>query len=91
MSHRCVLPFQLPCTIFKMFKDMEMCPTRSYTERCAGLVLAILQVIPQLQGNATDQTPPDLPSYLFKERIVYLVSFAKARSLPLSSTASSSC
>ena len=40
----------------------------------AGLVLAALQVIPQLQGDATDQTPPDLPSYLFKERIVYLVS-----------------
>ncbi len=33
----------------------------------------VLQVIPQLQGDATDQTPPDLPSYLFKERIVYLV------------------
>lgn len=38
------------------------------------LVLVTLQVIPQLQGDATDQTPPDLPSYLFKERIVYLVS-----------------
>ena len=34
---------------------------------------AALQVIPALQGDATDQTPPDLPSYLFKERIVYLV------------------
>lgn len=33
-----------------------------------------LQVIPQLSGDATSQTPPDLPSYLFKERIVYLVS-----------------
>ena len=33
-----------------------------------------MQVIPQLQGDATEQTPPDLPSYLFKERIVYLVS-----------------
>lgn len=33
-----------------------------------------VQVIPQLQGDATEQTPPDLPSYLFKERIVYLVS-----------------
>ena len=32
-----------------------------------------VQVIPQLQGDATEQTPPDLPSYLFKERIVYLV------------------
>lgn len=26
-----------------------------------------------LSGDATEQTPPDLPSYLFKERIVYLV------------------
>lgn len=32
-----------------------------------------LQVIPMLSGDATDQTPPDLPSFLFKERIVYLV------------------
>ena len=42
--------------------------------------LAALQVIPALQGDATDQTPPDLPSYLFKERIVYLVSIG-ARAL----------
>ena len=35
-----------------------------------------LQVIPALSGDATDQTPPDLPSYLFKERIVYLVRLA---------------
>ena len=27
-----------------------------------------------LQGDATEQTPPDLPSFLFKERIVYLVN-----------------
>ena len=27
-----------------------------------------------LQGDATEQTPPDLPSFLFKERIVYLVT-----------------
>ena len=50
----------------------------------AGLVLAALQVIPQLQGDATDQTPPDLPSYLFKERIVYLVSLLLRLSLLLS-------
>ena len=31
------------------------------------------QVIPMLSGDATEQTPPDLPSFLFKERIVYLV------------------
>jgi hypothetical protein len=32
-----------------------------------------LQVIPSLQGDASGQAPPDLPSYIFKERIVYLV------------------
>lgn len=32
----------------------------------------IMQVIPSLSGDATEQTPPDLPSYLFKEQIVYL-------------------
>ncbi len=37
-----------------------------------------LQVIPSLAGDATEQTPPDLPSYLFKERIVYLVRQAEA-------------
>jgi ATP-dependent Clp protease protease subunit len=30
------------------------------------------QVIPMLSGDATEQTPPDLPSYLFNERIVYI-------------------
>ena len=38
-----------------------------------------LQVIPALAGDATDQTPPDLPSYLFKERIVYVVSRSRGR------------
>jgi len=38
------------------------------------VTLQDLQVIPMLQGDATEQTPPDLPSFLFKERIVYLVS-----------------
>jgi ATP-dependent Clp protease protease subunit len=37
-----------------------------------NLYRGVLQVIPQLSGDATEQTPPDLPSYLFKERIVYL-------------------
>ena len=37
-------------------------------------LLIAAQVIPQLQGDANQQAPPDLPSYLFKERIVYLVS-----------------
>ena len=34
----------------------------------------IMQVIPSLQGDASTQSPPDLPSFIFKERIVYLVS-----------------
>eukprot|EP01023_Acetabularia_acetabulum_P032769 TRINITY_DN3060_c0_g1_i2.p1 TRINITY_DN3060_c0_g1~~TRINITY_DN3060_c0_g1_i2.p1 ORF type:complete len:229 (+),score=36.44 TRINITY_DN3060_c0_g1_i2:78-764(+) len=34
--------------------------------------LDVVAVIPMLSGDATEQTPPDLPSYLFKERIVYL-------------------
>jgi len=29
-------------------------------------------VIPSLQGDASTQAPPDLPSFIFKERIVYL-------------------
>lgn len=29
------------------------------------------------QGDASNQTPPDLPSFLFKERIVYLVRSQK--------------
>ena len=34
--------------------------------------MVVQNVIPMLSGDATEQTPPDLPSYLFKERIVYL-------------------
>jgi ATP-dependent Clp protease protease subunit len=34
--------------------------------------LARKQVIPSLQGDASTQSPPDLPSFIFKERIVYL-------------------
>ena len=33
----------------------------------------VTNVIPMLQGDSSQQLPPDLPSYLFKERIVYLV------------------
>ncbi len=39
----------------------------------------MVQVIPALSGDATEQTPPDLPSYLFKERIVYVVSWQPNR------------
>jgi ATP-dependent Clp protease protease subunit len=38
---------------------------------CAFLAL-LKQVIPSLQGDASTQSPPDLPSFIFKERIVYL-------------------
>lgn len=34
--------------------------------------LCITAVIPSLQGDASTQSPPDLPSYIFKERIIYL-------------------
>jgi|Transcript_7193 ATP-dependent Clp protease protease subunit len=34
--------------------------------------LKINAVIPSLQGDASTQSPPDLPSFIFKERIVYL-------------------
>jgi len=38
----------------------------------AGKRLDVTMVIPSLQGDASEQSPPDLPSFLFKERIVYL-------------------
>lgn len=44
---------------------------RTHAER--GTRLDVQAVIPMLQGDATEQTPPDLPSFLFKNRIVYLV------------------
>ena len=39
-----------------------------------------------LSGDATEQTPPDLPSFLFKERIVYLVRLSAAVSVLLSTS-----
>lgn len=38
----------------------------------ANSPIEINAVIPSLQGDASTQSPPDLPSYIFKERIVYL-------------------
>lgn len=35
-------------------------------------VFTYRQVIPFLRGNAWEQPPPDLASYLYKNRIVYL-------------------
>jgi hypothetical protein len=44
--------------------------SRSFRPVSKGL--KIEAVIPSLQGDASSQAPPDLPSYIFKERIVYL-------------------
>mmetsp|Transcript_13033 Transcript_13033/g.42978 ORF Transcript_13033/g.42978 Transcript_13033/m.42978 type:complete len:273 (+) Transcript_13033:12-830(+) len=38
----------------------------------AGQRLDVRAVIPQTSGEAREQAPPDLPSFLFKERIIYL-------------------
>lgn len=47
--------------------------TRARTAATAGVRrLNVEMVIPSLQGDASSQAPPDLPSFLFKERIVYL-------------------
>ncbi len=55
---------------------IQCCPQVKYVCSSASDpdLLPLPQVIPMLAGDATDQTPPDLPSFLFKERIVYLVS-----------------
>jgi len=44
----------------------------SRTKSVAQRQLHVTSVIPSLQGDASSQSPPDLPSYIFKERIVYL-------------------
>ncbi|KFM29272.1 ATP-dependent Clp protease proteolytic subunit-related protein 4, chloroplastic [Auxenochlorella protothecoides] len=54
----------LPCII-------SACSSRS-SRLIHPPLLGPSRSIPQLSGDATSQTPPDLPSYLFKERIVYL-------------------
>jgi len=41
--------------------------------RAASTATACLVVLTPPQGDASQQLPPDLPSFLFKERIVYLV------------------
>lgn len=45
---------------------------RNRSEERGHRHLGITSVIPSLQGDASSQSPPDLPSYIFKERIVYL-------------------
>ena len=58
--HRC-------CALLQAMQSADTLPD-------IEIMAAYAQVIPMLAGDATDQTPPDLPSFLFKERIVYLVS-----------------
>jgi len=52
--------------------DRQRNSTRKFRPVSKGLNLKIEAVIPSLQGDASSQAPPDLPSYIFKERIVYL-------------------
>lgn len=62
------------CAVF--MQVIQCCPQveHIYSSVSDPDLLPSPQVIPMLAGDATDQTPPDLPSFLFKERIVYLVS-----------------
>ncbi|TXG51227.1 hypothetical protein EZV62_023751 [Acer yangbiense] len=43
-----------------------------FTQRFSPLTYLVGQVIPYQMGSAWEQPPPDLASYLFKNRIVYL-------------------
>ncbi|KAK9846260.1 hypothetical protein WJX81_000224 [Elliptochloris bilobata] len=72
-QHGCLAPQRQVLTGWKI----AFCrPLQQRRGRCSAARpasrLDVQAVIPALQGDATDQTPPDLPSYLFKERIVYL-------------------
>ena len=58
------------CVVTRAVRDTRRL-VRTHAER--GTRLDVQAVIPMLQGDATEQTPPDLPSFLFKNRIVYLV------------------
>jgi len=49
--------------------------------RVASTASARTAVLTPLQGDASQQLPPDLPSFLFKERIVYLVRARAAATL----------
>lgn len=60
------------CSIGKQLLQHSSGCRRKPSQLCARHKLDVQAVIPQLSGDATEQTPPDLPSYLFKERIVYL-------------------
>lgn len=57
------------CTISKAQSNHRTQLCSRVSEKRAGV---ITNVIPSLQGDASTQTPPDLPSFIFKERIVYL-------------------
>mmetsp|Transcript_63794 Transcript_63794/g.154243 ORF Transcript_63794/g.154243 Transcript_63794/m.154243 type:complete len:253 (+) Transcript_63794:96-854(+) len=48
------------------------CRWKSRERSRSNKTLHITSVIPSLQGDASTQAPPDLPSFIFKERIVYL-------------------
>jgi ATP-dependent Clp protease, protease subunit len=56
--------------LFRVRSEAPLTDAFGALDFCA--FLARKQVIPSLQGDASTQSPPDLPSFIFKERIVYL-------------------
>ncbi|KAK3255488.1 ATP-dependent Clp protease proteolytic subunit-related protein, chloroplastic [Cymbomonas tetramitiformis] len=52
--------------------SLSQSPSATHRQARNHKRLDVQAVIPSLQGDATSQPPPDLPSFLFKERIVYL-------------------
>jgi len=73
VSH-CQSAFVAPCRTFRACASQSSSSTRYSRIQAASRsnVVDVRCVIPSLAGDATEQTPPDLPSYLFKERIVYM-------------------
>ena len=65
-----------PLVAFHQAQAEIIAPSFAHASLCSYVVLTCftLQVIPSLTGDASTQAPPDLPSFIFKERIVYLVS-----------------
>jgi len=53
-------------------RNVNTLPRKARCARHGQRTRTIREVIPSLQGDASTQSPPDLPSFIFKERIVYL-------------------
>lgn len=65
-----------PLSCFELHKGHQRTSQASYSKgrllSRTKVNLCAQAVIPMLAGDATSQTPPDLPSFLFKQRIAYL-------------------